>query len=70
MEETISSRDINFELRKGEVLCVAGLQGSGRTEMAQALFGVVPFKTGTIEVNGKVETIKSPRMLFDCTWVS
>ena len=51
-------KDINFELRKGEVLCVAGLQGSGRTEMAQALFGVVPFKTGTIEVYGKIRTIK------------
>ena len=53
-------KDINFELRKGEVLCVAGLQGSGRTELAHALFGVVPFKTGTIEVNGKIQTIKIP----------
>lgn len=53
-------KDINFELRKGEVLCVAGLQGSGRTELAQALFGVVPFKTGSIEVNGKIKTIKRP----------
>ncbi len=54
-------KDISFELRKGEVLCVAGLQGSGRTELAQALFGVVPFKTGTIEVSGKVQSIKSPQ---------
>ena len=53
-------KDINFELRKGEVLCVAGLQGSGRTELAQALFGVVPFKTGTMEVCGKIRTIKKP----------
>lgn len=53
-------KDINFELRKGEILCVAGLQGSGRTELAQALFGAVPFKTGTIEVSGKIRTIKSP----------
>jgi ribose transport system ATP-binding protein len=53
-------KDINFVLRKGEVLCVAGLQGSGRTELAQALFGVVPFKTGSIEVTGKIKTIKSP----------
>ena len=43
-------KDINLELRKGEVLWVAGLQGSGRTELAQALFGVAPFKTGTMEV--------------------
>jgi ABC-type sugar transport system ATPase subunit len=53
-------KNINFELRKGEVLCVAGLQGSGRTEMAHALFGVVPFKSGTIEVYGKIRTIKNP----------
>lgn len=53
-------RDIQFELRKGEVLGVAGLQGSGRTELAQAIFGVVPFKSGTIEIDGKLVTIKSP----------
>jgi ribose transport system ATP-binding protein len=53
-------KDINLELRKGEILCVAGLQGSGRTELAQALFGVVPFKTGTLEIHGKVRTIKNP----------
>ena len=41
-------KDISFEMHKGEVLGIAGLQGSGRTEMAQALFGVVPFKTGTL----------------------
>ena len=52
--------DISFELRKGEVLGVAGLQGSGRTELAQSLFGVVPFKSGTMELNGKAIAIKSP----------
>jgi ribose transport system ATP-binding protein len=53
-------KDISFELRKGEVLGVAGLQGSGRTELAQALFGVMPFKSGTIELHGKAIAIKSP----------
>lgn len=53
-------KNITFELRKGEVLGVAGLQGSGRTELAQALFGVVPFKSGTLEVHGRVETVKNP----------
>ncbi len=55
-------KDISFELRKGEVLGLAGLQGSGRTEMAQALFGVVPFKTGEIELYGKQIDIKNPTM--------
>jgi ribose transport system ATP-binding protein len=53
-------KEINLELRKGEILCVAGLQGSGRTELAQALFGVTPFKTGTLEITGKTANIKSP----------
>jgi ribose transport system ATP-binding protein len=52
--------DINFELRRGEVLGVAGLQGSGRTELAQALFGVNPFKSGTLELHGKAIAVKSP----------
>jgi ribose transport system ATP-binding protein len=52
--------DINFELRKGEILGIAGLQGSGRTELAQALFGVVPFDDGEIELLGKSVDIKNP----------
>lgn len=53
-------RDISFELRKGEVLGVAGLQGSGRTELAQSLFGVMPFKNGTMELHGKAIAVKNP----------
>ena len=51
---------INMELRKGEVLGISGLQGSGRTELAQALFGAVPFKSGEIELRGKTVSIKNP----------
>ncbi len=53
-------KEVNLELRKGEVLGIAGLQGSGRTELAQALFGVVPFKTGKIELFGKAVEINTP----------
>ncbi len=53
-------KDINFELRKGEVLGVAGLQGSGRTELAQSLFGVMPFRSGKMELHGKAIAVKSP----------
>jgi ribose transport system ATP-binding protein len=52
--------NINLELHKGEIVGVAGLQGSGRTELAQALFGAVPLKTGRVEVTGRVRAIKSP----------
>ena len=51
---------INLDLKKGEVLGVAGLQGSGRTELAQALFGAVPFKEGKVELYGDAVAIKNP----------
>jgi ribose transport system ATP-binding protein len=53
-------KNVSFELRKGEVLGVAGLQGSGRTELAQALFGVMPFKSGSLELHGKALAIQNP----------
>ncbi len=46
--------DINFELRKGEILGVAGLVGAGRTEMVEALFGARTLKTGEVLVDGKI----------------
>ncbi len=53
-------KDINLELRAGEIVGVAGLQGSGRTELAEALFGVQPFKKGEVEIIGKSIAIVSP----------
>src|SRR4030066_1410861 len=53
-------KDISFELCKGEVLGVAGLQGSGRTELAQSLFGGMPFKSGKMELHGKAIAVKNP----------
>jgi len=53
-------KDINLELRKGEIVGVAGLQGSGRTELAEALFGAVPFKSGSLEIYGSARIVKSP----------
>ncbi|MCX8997010.1 sugar ABC transporter ATP-binding protein [Rhizobiaceae bacterium BDR2-2] len=50
---------ISFTLHRGEILGVAGLVGSGRSNVAEALFGVVPAKEGTIRVNGREVTIRS-----------
>ncbi len=58
--ENVFLTNINLELRKGEILGIAGLQGSGRTELAQALFGAVPFDRGEIELMGKTIAIKNP----------
>ena len=51
---------ISFALRFGEVMGCAGLVGSGRYELAQALFGLLPISHGRIEVNGKSESLPSP----------
>ncbi|GAK03493.1 ribose ABC transport system, ATP-binding protein RbsA [Geomicrobium sp. JCM 19037] len=54
-------KQINFTLHKGEVLGVAGLMGSGRTELAKTLYGHYPMDSGTVEINGKtIKQIKSP----------
>jgi simple sugar transport system ATP-binding protein len=52
--------DITFDLRKGEILGVTGLLGSGRTELAMTLFGLERPNSGTIELNGKKVHIHSP----------
>ncbi len=51
-------KDISFELSKGEVLGITGLVGSGRTELAQAIFGVNTPDTGSIELYGKKLSVR------------
>ncbi len=46
-------KDVSFFLRKGEILGITGLLGSGRTELASALFGIAPADSGVIIVNGE-----------------
>ena len=52
--------DISFDLRRGEILGLAGLMGAGRTEVLEAVFGVTSVDAGEITINGKPVTIKSP----------
>ncbi len=52
-------RNINFEVRKGEILGFAGLMGAGRTEVARAIFGADPRTSGDIEVNGQPVRIRT-----------
>ena len=51
---------INFSIRSGEIVGVAGLVGAGRTEMLQSLFGIAPPLEGSIEVKGTSTKISSP----------
>jgi inositol transport system ATP-binding protein len=54
-------RDVSFEVRKGEILGIAGLMGSGRTEIIESIFGIVPADAGEIYIKGRKVTIKSPQ---------
>ncbi|NLT97502.1 MAG: sugar ABC transporter ATP-binding protein [Christensenellaceae bacterium] len=51
---------VTFEVRRGEILGIAGLMGSGRTEIARTIFGVMKRDAGTIEIDGKPVVINSP----------
>ena len=53
-------RDVSFELRKGEILGIAGLMGAGRTELARAIVGADPISGGTITLDGSPVRISSP----------
>jgi inositol transport system ATP-binding protein len=52
--------DVSFDVRAGEILGLAGLVGSGRSNVAETIFGVTPASSGSIEINGKPITIDSP----------
>jgi rhamnose transport system ATP-binding protein len=53
--------DISLEVRAGEIVGLAGLVGAGRTDVAQAIFGVAPATRGRILVEGKPVTIDDPQ---------
>lgn len=58
-------RNVNLSLRRGEVLGIAGLLGSGRTELARAIFGIDRIDRGTITIRGKRCSIRSPRQAIN-----
>ncbi len=53
-------RDVSFEVRRGEILGLAGLVGAGRSESAEAIFGLRPRAAGTIRIEGREVSPKKP----------
>ncbi|MDX3849992.1 sugar ABC transporter ATP-binding protein [Streptomyces sp. AK02-01A] len=58
-------RDVSFDVRRGEIVALAGLVGAGRSEVAQALFGVDRADAGEVEVNGRALRAGSPTAAMD-----
>ena len=53
-------RHVSLHVRKGEILGIAGLVGSGRTQLAETIFGLTPAESGEILLRGERVTISSP----------
>ena len=54
--------DISFTVRAGEIVGLAGLVGAGRSEVARAVFGVDPYESGSVHVDGRVLPKGNPRV--------
>jgi ribose transport system ATP-binding protein len=62
---TYPDRTVSLSVRRGEILGLAGLVGSGRTELARAIFGVDPLLGGTIRLDGEPIRIPTPRAAIE-----
>lgn len=54
-------KGINLAIRRGEIVGLAGLEGSGRTRLARVLFGVESFNQGSLQINGKLARFHTPK---------
>ena len=57
--------DVSLEVRSGEIVGLAGLVGSGRTELAQTVFGLTPADSGEVLVHGRPVDVRSPGGAID-----
>jgi ribose transport system ATP-binding protein len=62
---TYPDRAVSLSVRRGEILGLAGLVGSGRTELARAVFGVDPLRGGSIRLDGEPIRVPTPRAAID-----
>ena len=57
--------DIDFTVRSGEIVGLAGLVGAGRSEIARAIFGVDPYSAGTVTMKGRPVAKRNPKAAMD-----
>ncbi|MEY9849322.1 ABC transporter ATP-binding protein [Streptacidiphilus sp. MAP5-3] len=57
--------DISFTVHDGEILGIAGVQGNGQSELAEAILGLVPAAAGSISLDGKQLNGRTPRQVLD-----
>jgi general nucleoside transport system ATP-binding protein len=62
---TLAVRDLDLEVLGGEIVCIAGVQGNGQTELAEALLGLIPVLKGSIHLDGKPLTGLTPSETID-----
>lgn len=60
LKKTGLFRDISFHVRKGEIVSLTGLIGAGRSEVAEAIFGIAPADSGEILIDGAAVKIQNP----------
>ncbi len=61
----IAVRDVSFDVRAGEIVGVAGVQGNGQTELVESLTGLRPAQSGAVRLLGKDVTHASPRVITE-----
>ncbi len=57
--------DLDLDVHGGEIVCVAGVQGNGQSELADALLGTLPVTSGTITLDGATLSGRSPKEIID-----
>ncbi|MGL5380390.1 sugar ABC transporter ATP-binding protein [Clostridium sp.] len=58
-------KEASFEVKEGEILGIAGLMGSGRTELAKTIFGEYKKTSGTVKIKGKILEVKNIQEAID-----
>ena len=58
-------QDVDIELKRGEILGIAGLVGAGRSELLEGIFGIRPLATGSIAIDGTQVSLRSPRSAIE-----